>query len=252
MSFIRKLQQKWDEKKYVCVGLDQSSYEANKAIIDATFDLVVAYKPNSAFYEAEGIKGLKSLQKTVDYIREKDPQIPIILDAKRGDIGNTNEGYAQEAFENLKVDAITVNPYPGKVALQPFLDYKDKGVIFWVRTSNPGAGEFQDLKVGGKPLFAIIAQHIANDWNENGNCCVVVGATYPKELAIIRKIVGDMPILIPGIGAQGGDLAATVKLGKNSQGQGMIINSSRGIIFAPNPREATLKMHQEIVNSLKL
>lgn len=251
MSFLAKLQKKWAEKKFVCVGLDQSSYQANKKVVDATYDLVCAYKPNTAFYEADGISGLENLKKIIHYIQTKAPDILIILDAKRGDIGSTNEGYTKAAFENFKVDAITVNPYPGKIALQPFLDYKDKGIIFWVRTSNPGAGEFQDLKIKGESLFTVIARHIANDWNENGNCSVVVGATYPKELAYVRKIVGDMPILIPGIGAQGGDLQATIKAGKNSQGQGMIISSSRGIIFAPDPREATLKLHQDILNSLK-
>ena len=249
--FTALLQEKWAENKFVCVGLDQSSYEANKKIIDATYDLVCAYKPNSAFYEAEGVEGLKALKKTVDYIRQKDLQIPIILDAKRGDIGNTNEGYVKAIFDDLGFDGVTVSPYLGEESLRPFLERKDRGIIVLAKTSNPGAGEFQDLKVGGKPLYQIVAEHVAL-WNKNGNCGVVVGATYPKELATVRQIIGDnLPILIPGIGAQGGDLETTVKAGQDSRGQGIIINSSRGIIFADDPREATLKLHQEIVSCLK-
>lgn len=250
MSFLSKLQKKWEEKKFVCVGLDQSSFDANKKVVNATYDLACAYKPNSAFYEAEGITGLENLKKIVQYIQTKDPDIPIILDAKRGDIGNTNEGYVKAIFDDLGFDAVTISPYLGEESLRPFLERKDKGIIILVKTSNPGAGEFQDLKVGAKPLYQVVAEHVAL-WNKHGNCCVVVGATYPKELASVRKIIDDMPILIPGIGAQGGDLEATIKAGQNSQGQGMIINSSRGIIFADDPRAATLKLHQDIVSSLR-
>ena len=183
--------------------------------------------------------------------------MPIILDAKRGDIGNTNEGYVKMTFDKLGVDAITVSPYLGKESLEPFLQRSDCGIIVLVKTSNPGAGEFQDLIVypersrRGKPLYQVVAKRIATDWNTNGNCAVVVGATYPEELLQVRKIIGDMPILIPGIGAQGGNVLETVKNGVNSKKQGIIISSSRGIIFASNPREATLKLHQEIVDSLK-
>lgn len=249
-SFLRKIKIKWEEGKFVCVGLDDSRFEFNKPVIDQTVDLVCCYKSNSAFYEGAGIKGLEALKETIQYIHQKDPDMPVILDAKRADIGNTNEEYAKSAFDDLGADAITVHPYLGKEALQPFLDRIDKGIIVLVKTSNPGAGEFQDLQVGGKPLYQVVAEHVRN-WNTNGNCGVVVGATYPEELKVVREIVGDMAILIPGIGAQGGDIIQAVRMGVNSNKQGIIINSSRAIIFADNPREATLKLHHEIQEALK-
>lgn len=270
-SFNELINKRFDKKLFVCVGLDpvlekipesikQTSIEQtiiafNKAIIDATADLVCAYKPNSAFYEAYGVEGISALKKTVDYIKEKYPDIPVILDAKRADIGSTNLGYIEEAFDWLGVDAVTVHPYLGKKAMKPFLDRTDKGIIVLARTSNPGAGEFQDLRVGEpqEPLYQVIARNVATSWNDNGNCGVVVGATYPRELAEVRKIVGDMPILIPGIGAQGGEVEATVKAGQDSRKMGMIINSSRGIIFASKgadyqeaARNATLQLTQQI------
>lgn len=231
----------------LCVGLDPDTdklpttlgaspdpiFDFNQAIIDATADLVCAYKPNSAFYEALGVVGVQSLKNTVDYIKHKYPQIPIILDYKRGDIGNTNNKYAQFAFEFLGVDAVTIQPYQGQEVVQVYLDYKDKGVFILCRTSNEGAGEFQDLDVGDKKLYEVVATNVANRWNANGNCGLVVGATNPEELWNVRNIVGDvMPILVPGIGAQGGDLEATIKAGKNSTGSGMIINSARDILYA--------------------
>lgn len=250
-TFQSKLTAKWNEGKFVCVGLDNGDFAFNQKIIDKTSDLVCAYKPQSAFYEEEGAQGWEALKKTVEYIRQKDPTILIILDAKRGDIGSTNEAYVKAIFDNLRADAVTVHPYLGKEALEPFLKRADKGIIVLVRTSNPGAGEFQDLQTDGKSLYQIVAEHVARDWNTNGNCAVVVGATYPEELKRVREIVGDMPILVPGIGVQGGDLKATITNGLNSKKQGLIISSSRGIIFAPNPREATLKLHQEVVSLLK-
>ncbi len=252
-EFIAKLENRWQQQdSCVCVGLDSDFAQIpvalksknatiedtitrfNQEIIAATHDLVCAYKPNSAFYEAQGEQGLRALTKTVRYIKQNHPDIPVILDAKRADIGSTNTGYVQAAFDQLGVDAITVHPYLGQEALQPFLDRQDKGFIVLVKTSNPGAGEFQDLLVGpaGEPLYQVVARQVAQSWNTHHNCAIVVGATYPKELAAVRQVVGDMPILIPGIGAQGGEVAATVKAGKDSRGQGMIINSSRGIIFA--------------------
>jgi orotidine-5'-phosphate decarboxylase len=245
-TFLEKLRTKWDQGKFVCIGLDQHSFSKNKKIVDQTFDLVLAYKPNAAFYEAEGSKGWKELEKIVSYIRRKDSSIPIILDAKRADIGSTNDGYAKAYFDTLGVDAITVHPYLGKEAIQPFLDHKDKGSIILVKTSNPGAGELQDLKVGGVPLYIYVAKQVADKWNANGNCAVVVGATYPKELSEVRKVIGDLPILVPGIGTQGGDLEATLKNGLDSKGQGVIISSSRAIINAKSPREATLNLHNQI------
>ena len=213
-------------------------FRFNQQIVDSTHDLVCAYKPNAAFYEAQGDQGLRALARTIRYIKEQHPDIPVILDVKRADIGNTNLGYVQAAFDELGADAITVHPYLGKDALEPFLARKDKGIIVLVRTSNPGAGEFQDLYVSElielstTRLYEYVATKVSKEWNENENVGIVVGATYPTELAHIRKIVGDMPILIPGVGAQGGEVEATVTSGKDSRGWGMIINSSRGIIFA--------------------
>jgi orotidine-5'-phosphate decarboxylase len=250
-TFLEKLEYGWQRGSMVCVGLD-SDYEQlpsivkadqpveeailrfNCDIVDATHDLVCAYKPNAAFYEAQGADGLRALVRTIRYIHERYPGIPVILDAKRGDIGSTNLGYAQSAFDVIGADAITVNPYLGKEALAPLLARREKGIIVLAKTSNPGSGEFQDLPVGPaqEPLYQIVARHVARDWNSNGNCALVVGATYPGELRQVRALVADMPILIPGIGVQGGEIAATVAAGKDSRGRGMIINSARGIIFA--------------------
>lgn len=244
VSFLDKLKKKWDEGKFVCVGLDQGEFEFDRKIIEATADLVCAFKPNAAFYkDAE-------LQKTVSYLKSAHPDIPIILDAKRADVENTSEAYAKAIFDDLGVDALTLNPYLGGQALQSFFARADKGIFVLVKTSNPGAGEFQDLQVDGKQLYQIVAEHVV-EWNKNGNLAVVVGATYPEELSKIRKIIGDMPILIPGIGAQEGDLENTIKNGLNSSKQGLIISSSRGIILAPNPREAALSLDHKIKETLK-
>jgi orotidine-5'-phosphate decarboxylase len=250
-TFMKKLEQCWHQDSLVCVGLDsdydqlpttvknlrsveEAMFTFNRDIIDATYDLVCAYKPNAAFYEAQGDAGFRALIRTVSYIRETYAHIPIILDAKRADIGNTNLGYVQAAFDIIGVDAITVHPYLGKEALAPFLACKEKGIIVLAKTTNPGAGEFQDLPVGEsqEPLYQAVARNVAKTWNTNGNCALVVGATYPEDLKKVRAIVGDMPILIPGIGTQGAEVAETVIAGKDSRGCGMIINSSRGIIFA--------------------
>lgn len=245
VSFLDKIKNKWNARKFVCIGLDKGIFEFDKTIIDQTFDLVCGYKLQSAFYEAAGAEGWKGLKESVTYIKNNHPDLPIILDAKRGDIGHSNELYVKAIFDELDFDAVTVHPYLGEESLQPFLDRVDKGIFVLVRTSNPGAGEFQDLQVDGTPLYQVVAEHIKN-WNTNGNLAAVVGATYPAELKEVRKIVGDMPILVPGIGAQGGDLGATVLVGLDSKKQGLIISSSRSIIFAPNPREAVLKLHEEI------
>lgn len=290
-EFVVKLEKLWQKDNFVCVGLDSDFSKIpqtlkdsvpssptrteevmvrfNQQIVDATHDLVCAYKPNSAFYEAQGDQGMRALVRTVRHIRYQYPEIPVILDAKRADIGNTNDGYVQAAFDILGVDAITVHPFLGKEALKPFLDRKDKGIIVLARTSNPGADEFQDLPIPVEAMYSdreiavygreeveqslddlfesvlrgsedvdhlllyqVVAWKVARHWNKEGNCGVVVGATYPKELAEIRRLVGDMPILIPGIGAQGGEVEATVTAGKDSRSWGMIVNSSRGIIFA--------------------
>ncbi len=249
-NFRQMLEAQWSCGNFVCVGLDSEFGKIpesvrrsgisivntvvtfNRAIVEATKDLVCAYKPNTAFYEAHGDEGISALQRTIADIHAIAPDVPVILDAKRADIGNTNAGYVDAAFGFLRADAITVHPYLGFEALQPFLARADKGVIVLCRTSNPGACEFQDLSVNGEPLYRFVARRVASEWNKNDNCALVVGATYPDELCEVRGLVGDMPILIPGIGAQGGDVEKTVSAGKDSRGQGMIINSSRGIIFA--------------------
>lgn len=234
----------WEKIPDFIQGSANPFFNFNKAIIEATHDLVCVYKPNSAFYEARGAQGIEELKMTCDYLREKHSEIVLILDAKRGDIGSTNEGYASYAFDYLGADAITLHPYLGKESLQPFLDRKDKGCIILCRTSNPGSGEFQHL------LSNEVAQHVARDWNMNGNCALIVGATYPDELAKIRKIIGDMPILLPGIGAQGGDIEKAMKAGLNSQKAGLIVNSSRGILFAEDPRSEADKL-RAIINSYR-
>jgi orotidine-5'-phosphate decarboxylase len=249
MNFIEKLENcSKKNNSLVCVGLDSDisklpdvilkekhqQFSFNKAIIDATHDLVCAYKPNIAFYESRGLPGIEAIKLTCDYLRQTYPEIPLILDAKRADIGNTNEGYAKFAFDYLGVDAITLHPYLGKEALKPFLDRNDKGCIILCKTSNPGAGEFQDLEANHKPLYQIVAENVVHDWNYNQNCLLVVGATYPDELKQVRKIVGEMMLLVPGIGAQGADLEKTLKAGLTQQKSGLIINSSRVIIFASN------------------
>ena len=247
-NFRTLLENQWEHNKFLCVGLDsdigkipdvirqpgvgETLVAFNKAIIDATKDVVCAYKPNSAYYEAHGDMGWAALEETVEYIRSEAPEVPVIIDAKRGDIGNTNNGYVEAFFERMEADAITVHPYMGSESLAPLLERKDKGVIVLCRTSNPGAGEFQDLEIGGEHLYKLVARHVASEWNTNGNCSIVVGATYPDELRNVREIVGDMPILIPGIGAQGGDLEKTVAAGKDERGKGMMIAVSRSVIFA--------------------
>ena len=265
MDFIAKLQNKWNQGKFVCIGLDPTLdklpkhldgdfFEFNRAIINNTHDLVLAYKPNSAFYESLGYAGIHFLEQTIDYIHEKHPDIPVILDAKRADIGSTNVGYVKNAFDYLRADAITVHPYLGKEAMKPFLDQKEKGIIVICKTSNPGSGEFQDLILDGQPFYLRVAKQVANSWNENGNCCVVVGATYPHELEKVRKVVGEMPILIPGLGAQGGDLEKTVKAGLTKDKKGIIISSSRGIIFAGDGKDfakAARREAEKLNNEIK-
>lgn len=243
MTFIEKLQHAAQQNNsLLCVGLDcdiaqlpagETQVSFNTAIIDATHDLVCAYKPNTAFYEALGADGITALKETCAYITTTYPEIPIILDAKRADIGNTNQGYVQFAYDYLGVDAVTLHPYLGGEALQPFLDRADKGAVILCRTSNPGSGEFQSLEASGTTLYETVARTVSESWNTNGNCLLVVGATYPDEAARIREIVGDdMWLLVPGVGAQGGDVATIVQATQNSRGLGTIINSARGIIFA--------------------
>lgn len=258
--FMELLRAKWGEEgKFVCVGLDTDAdlipedlapvggrmIKFNKGVIEATGDLVCAFKPNIAFYEKEGDMGWSALRETIRFIHEQYPDVPVILDAKRADIGKTNLSYIAAAFEDLEADAITVNPYLGEEALRPFLDREEKGIIVLCRTSNPGAGEFQDMLVDGDPLYLHVARHVAERWNRNGNCGIVVGATCPAELARVREVVPDLPLLIPGIGTQGGDVDATVRAAHRN----MIVNSSSAIIFSEDPRAATARLDQEVRRS---
>lgn len=246
--FVAALNHHWGQGKFLCVGLDtdyaklpeslkqgsvtENLLAFNREIVDATAEFCCAFKPNSAFYEGYGLAGLEALIQTNQYIRTNYPQIPIILDAKRADIGNTNSGYVKAVKEVFCADAITVHPYLGQEALQPFLDEADLGVIVLCHTSNPGAGEFQELPAAGTELYKKVAFNVSNHWNTNGNCALVVGATYPEQLAEVRAIAPELPLLIPGIGAQGGDLAKTMQYGLDSRGAGVIINASRSIIYA--------------------
>lgn len=243
----------------LCVGLDSEIHKLpsvvlnesypqfvfNKAIIDATHSYVCAYKPNMAFYEARGAQGIVELAMTMEYITTTYPDIFTICDAKRADIGNTNNGYVEFIFDHLKFDAITLHPYLGREALMPFLDRKDKVSIILCKTSNPGSGEFQNMDIEQSPLFMRVARQVATVWNVNRNCMVVVGATYPEEMKMVREIAPQLPFLVPGIGAQGGDVEETVKTGLDTEKRGMIINSSRGIIFASNGVDFAEKAGQE-------
>ena len=245
MHFMQSLQQAWTRNdSLVCVGLDpepakfpahlrdapDAVFDFCRAIVDATADLVCAFKPQIAHFAA--LRAEDMLERLIAHIHAKHPGVPVILDAKRGDIGSTAQHYASEAFERYQADAVTLNPYLGRDSIQPFLDRADKGVILLCRTSNPGARDLQDLDVGDKPLYQHVAQLVTREWNGKGNCALVVGATYPAELAAVRALIGDMPILVPGVGAQGGDVAAVVRNGKNSQGAGLMISSSRAILYA--------------------
>jgi orotidine-5'-phosphate decarboxylase len=261
VDFIEKLVNATRKNKsLLCIGLDPDPelmpgkigvFDFNKAIIDATSDLVCAYKLNLAFYEALD-EGLDALKRTVKYI-SKD--IPVIGDAKRGDIGNTAKAYAKAIFSNLNFDATTVNPYLGFDSIEPFIQHKDRGVFILCRTSNAGALDFQSLRCQAepeyRPLFELVALK-ASQWNIYGNIGLVVGATYPEELKLIRRSHPDMPLLIPGIGAQKGDLEKAVRYGVDAHGEKAIISSSRQIIyasredFAQSARQAALSLREQI------
>jgi orotidine-5'-phosphate decarboxylase len=199
-------------------------------IVDATADLVCAFKPQFAHFAAQ--RAEPQLERLCSYIRSSYPDVPVILDAKRGDIGSTAEHYATEAFVRYGADAVTVNPYLGTDAVAPFLAHEGRAAIVLCRTSNAGGADFQSLLVDGEPLYVHVARKVASEWSRLGECAVVVGATYPDELRTAREIVGDLPILVPGIGAQGGDVAAAVSAGRSATGFGMIVNSSRDVIYA--------------------
>jgi len=251
VTFIDKLNAAWTaNNSLLCVGLDPDVAKFPehlkqqpdailafcKAIIDATADTACAFKPQIAYFAA--LRAEDQLEAICAYLRNTYPHIPIVLDAKRGDIGATAEQYAREAFERYGADAVTVNPYMGFDSVAPYLEWKDRGVIILCRTSNPGGSDLQFLSVDGKPVYQHVAQLVADKWNTNGQCGLVVGATFPNELAQVRAIVGDMPLLVPGIGAQGGDIEATVKAGRTAAGAGMMINSSRAILYAKPDEQA--------------
>jgi orotidine-5'-phosphate decarboxylase len=204
----------------------------NKAIVDATADLACCYKPQFAHFAAERAEA--QLMASIAYIKSRYPDIPVILDSKRGDIGSTASMYAREAFEHYGADAVTVNPYMGSDTVLPFAEHAEKGVILLCRTSNPSAAEFQNLMIEGEPLYIHVARRAQQHWNGNGNIALVVGATAADEMARIRDVAPDLPFLVPGIGAQGGDLAATVRHGQTASGKGLMINASRSILYASN------------------
>jgi orotidine-5'-phosphate decarboxylase len=245
VKFIDKLSAAWTRNNsLLCVGLDPdlARFPAHlqgqpdaivqfcKAIIDATADLACAFKPQIAYFAALGAEG--QLEQICAYLREQYPHIPLVLDAKRGDIGATAHQYAREAFDRYGADAVTVSPYMGFDSVEPYLEWAERGVIVLCRTSNAGGSDLQFLDVGGRPLYQHVAQLVAEKWNRNGQLALVVGATFPEEIAQVRKLVGDMPLLIPGVGAQGGDVEATVKAGRTANGTGMMIKSSRAILYA--------------------
>ena len=271
MNFIETLRQaRRTNDSLVCVGLDpeparfpahlrgapDAIFAFCRDIVDATADLVCAFKPQIAHFAAQRAEA--ALERLIGHVHAVHPGVPVILDAKRGDIGSTAQHYAAEAFERYGADAATLNPYLGRDSVQPFLDRADKGVILLCHTSNPGAADLQELPVRGAdggelPLYQHIAATIARDWNANGNCALVVGATWPEQLAQVRALVGDMPILVPGIGAQGGDVEAVIRHGATRSGDGLIISSSRAILyagagadFASAARTATLALREEI------
>ncbi|MCI0437827.1 MAG: orotidine-5'-phosphate decarboxylase [Chloroflexi bacterium] len=251
-AFVEKLAKASSENRsFVCVGLDPDPalmaipdvLAFNKAIVDATKDLVCAYKPNLPFYEALGLEGLKALEGTISHIRKVAPDVIVLGDGKRGDIASTNVMYARALFEVWGFDAATVNAYGGGESLEPFFAHEDKGVFVWCRSSNPGAKEFQDMRLasdgfdrlttraGSMTLYEWMAQ-LASGWNARGNVGLVVGATYPEELARVRSLAPGMPILIPGVGAQGGDLERSVRAGLDSGRHNILVASSRGITYA--------------------
>jgi len=252
MSFMQSLKARWQQaNSLVCVGLDpepvkfparfrddpDAVFAFCRDIVDATAEHACSFKPQIAHFAALGAED--ALARLIAHIHARHPAIPVILDSKRGDIGSTAQHYATEAFDRYGADAVTVNPYLGRDSLQPFLDRADRGVVVLCRTSNPGASDLQDLLVQAengvaRPLYQHVAETVANQWNGNGNCALVVGATWPRQLREIRAIVADVPLLVPGVGAQGGDVEAVVANAKTADGTGLIVSSSRAILYASN------------------
>ena len=244
-TFRAKLSARWRAAdSLLCVGLDpdperfpaslrgsgDAIFRFCREIVDATAELACAFKPQIAYFAAA--RAENQLEQLIAHIHREHPQVPVILDAKRGDIGATAEHYAREAFERYGADAVTLSPYMGKDSIEPFLAYADRGAFLLCRTSNAGGADLQMLDVAGVPLYQRVATMAADEWNTGGQLGLVVGATYPAELARVRSLVGDMPLLVPGIGVQGGDVAASVAAGQTPDGTGMVINSSRAILYA--------------------
>ncbi|MEX0895561.1 MAG: orotidine-5'-phosphate decarboxylase [Patescibacteria group bacterium] len=244
----------------LCVGLDtrvqelpaeftqqsQPQFTWNKWLIEQTAQHAAAYKINTAFYEAQGSQGWQEMAATIAYLKEQYPEILIIADAKRADIGDTSEAYAQAFYDELQVDAVTLHPYLGFDAIEPFFKRTDKLQIILCKTSNAGSGEFQDLDVEGKPLWQQVAQQVSQVWSQQGDCMLVVGATYPEILAEVRAEVGDLGLLVPGVGTQGGELAATLKSGLHPTSGSLLINVSRGISRAEDPSQAAAQLHEQM------
>lgn len=245
MSFLAKLNESWRRTgSMLCVGLDpdpdrmpeplrglpDAVEQFCRAIVDATAATACAFKPQFAYFASQ--RAEVALENVCRYISEAYPHHVLLLDAKRGDIGPTAEHYAREAFARYGADAVTVNPYLGTDSVEPFLRHEGKGTIVLCRTSNPGGDDFQSLLVDGEPLYTRVASRVADQWSRMGEVGLVVGATYPAEMAVVRDIVGDLPLLVPGIGAQGGDVDATVRAGQNSAGLGLMISTSRAVLYA--------------------
>ena len=245
MTFMQALKDRWSSShSLVCVGLDpepakfpqrfagdpDAVFDFCSAIADATAEFACAFKPQIAHFAALRAEG--ALERLIAHLHATHPGIPVILDAKRGDIGSTAQHYASEAFDRFAADAVTANPYLGRDSVQPFLDRADRGVVILCRTSNPGAGDLQDLVIDGRPLYQHVAEKVAREWNAHGNAALVVGATWPEQLREVRAIVGDMPILVPGVGAQGGDVEAVVRNAATADGTGLLVSSSRAILYA--------------------
>jgi len=259
MSFIDKLKYSVARNNsLLCVGLDpnldnipnhlikdvSSIVKFNKAIIDATVEHVCCFKPNSAFYESHGADGIVALRETTDYIRAKYPHMPVLLDAKRGDIGNTNKQYVAYAFEYIMADAVTVHPYQGAEAVAPYFNDPDKGVFVLAKTSNPDSAQFQNIQTDGAPLYEKVIKEFLKE-HTKGNCFFVAGATYPRELKQIRTLIGEAPLLVPGVGAQGGDVKMMVEAAVNSEGEGLIINASRGVLYKSSDKDFAEAAEQE-------
>ena len=269
MTFIDKLRDRWQRADtLLCVGLDPDPAKFPDAFVgggsddtadalfafcrdiaDAAAEYACAFKPQIAYFAAHN-GGEAALQRLIAHINATHPEVPVILDAKRGDIGSTAEQYAVEAFDRYGADAVTLNPYMGRDSAEPFLDRADKGVILLCRTSNPGARDFQDLLVDGRPLYQHVAETIATQWNGHGNCALVTGATWPEEIAAVRALVGDLPLLVPGVGAQGGDVEAVIRNGATAAGTGLLISSSRAILYASGGEDFA-EAAQEAVERLR-